>query len=201
MIDNVFPPSECQTLIKESESFGYDKAAFNSNINNDVRNNSRVITRSKHYADLIWDRVNKFVPKYATELHHNSLGKDYTKGFELFGFSETVRFYRYAVGEYFAPHTDGCIHREGTITQQGVEFNVIDQSFITLLVYLNDVQSGGETNFYNSRNELMYSVMPKAGSVLMFVHWNCHEGATLSDPNEKKYAMRTDVLYRKIVRK
>jgi hypothetical protein len=95
-----------------------------------------------------------------------------------------------------------------------------EQSFITFQLYLNDDFKGGATRFiseYDAYSEscaeeqedgmfafqraqkphhsapLGNSVMPRTGSVLLFQHDCCHEGAKLLAG--RKYAIRSDVMY------
>lgn len=49
------------------------------------------------------------------------------------GLNERFRFYRYDVGQKFAPHTDGAYH-----SPTGA------RSLLTLLLYLNDDYTGGK---------------------------------------------------------
>ena len=60
---------------------------------------------------------------------------------------------------------------------------------LTVMVYLNDVPSGGETEFQPSG----FRVIPKAGTVLVFQHDLLHQGAEVL--NGTKYVLRTDVMY------
>ncbi|KAF0974822.1 hypothetical protein FDP41_006296 [Naegleria fowleri] len=210
LLDSVFSPQECEQLIKESEQFGYEEATFNASMAKHLRNNSRVITDCKHYSDMLWDRLKHVIPQNASDLNKKVAPAQMTHGYQSVGFNERIRFYKYSAGQYFVPHTDGCFSRQPYMvsmkdqkTQQVVNYECQEMSFLTVLLYLNDVKSGGETNFFNNldANRMTHSVTPKAGQVLIFVHWNCHEGATLSDPNEFKYVMRTDAMYRKMIRK
>lgn len=76
-----------------------------------------------------------------------------------------------------------------------------EQSFLTVLLYLNDDFIGGETKFLDyvpphggaPFQEEAYSVRPKAGSILIFHHDLFHSGAMLSSGT--KYILRTDVLF------
>ncbi|EFC39010.1 oxidoreductase [Naegleria gruberi] len=198
LIKNLFSTEECSKLLKESEEIGYGEAPIStgptsSTMMKDVRNNSRAMIDKKQYSDMLYKKLEKYLPQNVSSL---KVGPQ--DGFKLCGLNERIRFYKYAAGEYFAPHYDGCFQRPTlNVEINGKKMKVVERSFITVLLYLNDVESGGETNFLNSRCEITHSVKPQAGQVLMFVHSNYHEGSVLSDPNEFKYVMRTDVMYRK----
>jgi prolyl 4-hydroxylase len=63
-------------------------------------------------------------------------------------------------------------------------------SRITLVIYLNDGFTGGETEF----PELKKVITPKRGTALLFQHRVLH--AALTPASGVKYVLRTDVLYR-----
>ena len=71
-------------------------------------------------------------------------------------------------------------------------------SFLTLQLYLNDVESGGETTFFDvtrdGKSGEVVPVLPLPGRILVFQHVILHEGSVLVKGT--KYAMRTDVMYK-----
>ena len=85
------------------------------------------------------------------------------------GFNERFRFYRYDVGQKFAPHYDGHFQRDDG-----------DRSELTVLFYLNDDFAGGETEFYTDDRTLRYSIRPERGMALVFAHLQLHEGAPVT---------------------
>ena len=104
----------------------------------------------------------------------------------MVGLNERLRFLKYSPGQYFKPHFDGSYRRpDGS-----------EQSFVTVQLYLNQGMTGGDTTFLsNTRAEDNVGVAPRTGRVLVFQHDLLHEGSTLLEG--VKYAMRTDVMYRK----
>ena len=74
-----------------------------------------------------------------------------------------------------------------------------DRSKLTLLIYLNDGYTGGDTIF--STDDFVDGVAtvhskritPRTGLTLVFRHELKHEGEELVDG--RKYVLRTDVLY------
>ena len=70
-----------------------------------------------------------------------------------------------------------------------------NRSKITVQIYLNDVEEGGETNFFDSNNNLVYSLKPKKGTVAFFDHTIMHEGAEVK--KGVKYAFRVNAVYEK----
>lgn len=63
-----------------------------------------------------------------------------------------------------------------------------ERSFLTVILYLNDDYSGGQTRFGP------VAVQPKAGMALLFPHELRHEGEAVTAGT--KEVLRTDVMYR-----
>lgn len=80
------------------------------------------------------------------------------------GNAESLNITQYNIGDYYKPHTD--LLRPGTEPDNPVykEFNALGQRTVSVLIYLNDVEDGGETEF----PFLGYKVYPRKGSALMF---------------------------------
>jgi hypothetical protein len=191
-VTNILSPNECKELIEKSESLGFADAPLTVGPNQyvmatDVRNNTRVIWDDKNFAAQLWQRLKPFVPVNCTDLVScQNAGKGFTV--HEVGCNERFRFYRYEEMERFNPHFDGCFARDVGNTQE--------KSFITCIVYLNDVQNGGQTNFFG-RESPKVSVQPVTGNCLFFVHkGNLHEGAMIpKGSTERKYVIRTDIMY------
>lgn len=103
---------------------------------------------------------------------------------QLSGLNERFRFYRYDPGQSFKRHYDGSFHRPNG-----------EQSFLTLMVYLNAEFTGGQTVFYDAHDRLRARVEPAAGIALVFDHQLIHEGAPVE--SGRKYVLRTDVMFRR----
>jgi len=79
------------------------------------------------------------------------------------GVVERLRFYRYEKGECYPEHMDGSYRRTVATTttssskQQTVSYSQ-QQSFLTLLVYLNDGFEGGETEFFPEKQHCRLEV-------------------------------------------
>src|SRR5205085_1123826 len=84
---------------------------------------------------------------------------------EACGLNERFRLYRYDPGQRFAPHYDGSYQRSNG-----------ERSRLTFMVYLNEGFVGGETAFYDHREDLRLRVTPRTGTALVFVHDQLHEG-------------------------
>ena len=166
--------AECAEHITRSESAGYGDAPITTAagfvMRKDVRNNERVMSDDPELAAALFERARPLLPAEWF-------------GWELVGFNERWRFYRYDPGQYFAPHTDGYYQRDNG-----------DRSHLTFMVYLNDGFEGGETCFYRRLGQQSLRVAPKAGMALVFYHKILHEGAAVE--KGRKYVLRTDVMYR-----
>ncbi|WP_374347245.1 2OG-Fe(II) oxygenase [Chitinimonas sp.] len=159
---------ECAHYIQLGEQMGYELSEVNlltgSQLRPDIRNNARVIFDDPTLAATLFERARALLPQQCS-------------GWELAGLNERWRFYRYAPGEYFKWHKDGCFQRSER-----------EESMLTLLIYLNHDFVGGETQFK------WESVKPETGLALVFPHRMLHQGAEIQSGS--KYVLRTDVMYR-----
>lgn len=170
VIHGLLAPRECEELIARSEALGYEAAAVGGELIPSLRNNARAFLEDEALAAELWKRAAPFVPTWSDggvpcRLH------------------ERFRFYRYETAEQFGLHMDGCVRR-------GED----EASRMTFMVYLSDVDEGGETNFYRTGGEVEFAVRPAAGRALLFDHLRLHEGASVR--KGCKYVLRTDVMYR-----
>lgn len=183
-IDNLLSGDVCQYLIEKSEKQGYEKAKIHlgngkSQTHLNIRNNDRVIFVDKDLAQQLFVLVRSFLP-------HEIIYQE--KKWQLIGLNDDFRYYRYQVGQRFKAHLDGSYQKDK------------QQSFLTILFYLNDDYQGGETKFYqkNDTGRLnlatpQYVIAPKKGDVLIFRHEQFHEGAEVL--KGVKYVLRSDVMY------
>jgi len=81
-----------------------------------------------------------------------------------------LRFIKYPMGGYIAPHVDGVRQDEETNTPTTTSF----------LLYLSSIPDGegGETEFLTNiqDGEVLYSVVPQEGSIALFPHLTPHHG-------------------------
>lgn len=171
-VHSAFNSDECDELIKRIESLEPKVATINTysgaEVNRDVRNNDRVIFEDRALADRVLERIGDRAPR---EIH----------GASLVGANERFRCYRYQPGMKFAPHADGAFHRDDD-----------EQSFYSVLVYLNGDFEGGATTFIT---EPEIAIQPETGKILLFQHPIIHEGSLVT--SGVKYVARTDLMYRK----
>lgn len=181
VVENVLTPEECRQWIEGSESHHYETATVNMGLTQqvltDVRNSDRAIIDDVDRANELWERVKHFIPMDMT-----------IRGMKPAYLNERLRFLRYDVGQYFAPHMDGhFIYPVGHPQHP-------DTSFLTLQVYLTEDFEGGTTRFFADCSERTYfDVVPKIGSILIFEHRLYHAGEAVS--RGMKYAIRTDVMF------
>jgi prolyl 4-hydroxylase len=173
LVRNFLSPEECDRFIALSEQAGYEDATITTAagfvMRKDIRDNARLMVDDPALAAALWDRARPFLPAEWF-------------GWQVAGFNERFRYYRYDVGQRFAPHSDGTFERANG-----------ERSHFTFMVYLNDDFEGGATAFYQSRVPLQ--VRPERGAALGFYHRQLHEGQAVV--RGRKYVLRTDVMYRR----
>lgn len=113
---------------------------------------------------------------------------------------ERFRFYKYNRGESYPEHMDGSYKRR--VYRNGKQYQ--QQTFLTLLLYLNDDYEGGKTNFWLEKGHCRFlkeielripslSVSPKTGRCLLNIHNVFHEGSSVTFGT--KYVIRTDIIF------
>jgi predicted 2-oxoglutarate/Fe(II)-dependent dioxygenase YbiX len=174
VIREFLSPQECDGFIERSEQLGFADAPITSSagflIRKDIRDNARVVLDTPSLAAEWWERAKPL------------LVEDWL-GWKVAGLNERFRFYRYDIGQRFAPHTDGYFERANG-----------ERSHFTFMVYLNDGFEGGATAFHHSKPSLR--VTPERGMALVFYHRQLHEGMPIL--KGRKYVLRTDVMYRRV---
>ena len=171
-LEGLLSAAECTALVERIEAAGPTAAPVTTSrgfvLMPDVRNNTRVMFDDPALAALLFERVRPHVPEVLEE------------HWRLCGANERLRCYRYAPGEYFAPHFDGAFVRDER-----------ERSLLTFMVYLSDCEEGGHTRF----SDLELDVRPSPGRALLFNHRLRHEGATVL--KGLKYVERSDLMYRR----
>lgn len=164
--EGVLDEAECNDWIGWAEERGFHQGALigkqGVTWDDEVRNNDRVVADDFSKAGLLFSRLESSFPK---------LG-----GWAATGCNERMRIYRYDPGQRFRTHRDAYFERAGG-----------ERSKLTLLVYLNEGYTGGETWFEN------VTVKPRRGMALAFEHDQSHSGVTVTEG--RKYVARTDVMY------
>lgn len=177
VVHNFLAEEQCTALIRRSEALAYEAGTVGGVVNENIRNNERVIIDDASLAAQLFQRAAPFLPP---------LLEDHC----LVGFNERWRFYRYQPGQTFNPHRDGSY----------VRMKTWEESKLTFMIYLNEGMVGGETKFFADIEHAFQqpprpylSVQPKVGTALVFLHSIWHEGAVVQ--SGQKYVLRTDVMY------
>lgn len=173
MLDDILTPNECREIIDKAEAIGFMEAdisyASGSKMNKDYRNNSRV---------QLTDEEVRLTLERALLPHVPAMMPSQRK---LVGISPKFRVYKYEPGQEFKKHRDG---------NQADDMGI---ALITILVYLNEAGSGGETVISDRSLPQPVSILPRAGRALLFDHKLMHSGEPLREG--LKYVLRTDVIY------
>ncbi len=177
-IENFWSAEECADMIDRAESEDeFEQATLQTpslvGYRLNYRNNDKYTFNDAELADKIWEKL-----KDDPNLHKKV-------GWDPIGLNNQFRIYRYdgTKEHFFALHYDASYDKI-----PGVE-----QSFVTLLIYLNEGFEGGETSFQGVDGD--YDLIPKTGlAALMTQHNYLHQAKRVTDGT--KYVLRTDVMYR-----
>ena len=169
-VDGALSPEECEAYIRRMHAREAEVAPIvghdGPEVNLAVRNNTRVMWDDEAEANALLARVAARVPPRLS-------------GMALAGANPRLRLYRYGPGERHGAHWDTIVQLEGGI-----------MSLLTLVFYLNDSFTGGDTDF----PELDQRIAPRTGRALLFQHRILHEASAVHAG--EKFVLRTDVLYR-----
>lgn len=167
-IADFFSVEECNAFIELSEKSGYEAATIEtekgSKVIGQVRNNQRIIYKDESLATKLWHRASGLVP--------GKIGNSF-----VIGLNELFRYYKYEPGQRFKRHVDESFIRSEN-----------EASYFTLMIYLNDDYTGGETSFDT------VNIKSKKGMALIFLHSLGHEGKEVL--SGIKYVLRTDIMYK-----
>jgi predicted 2-oxoglutarate/Fe(II)-dependent dioxygenase YbiX len=172
LVKQVLTPEECQDWLDRALAVGFDAAPITTlhgpEMRPEIRNNTRVILDDPQAAVWLWQKVSPFVWPLP--------------GWQPISLNERLRYYQYEPGQYFAPHQDGSFVR-----------SLNERSQVTVLLYLNEDFTGGETVVENE------VVIPETGMLLLFRHPLVHESKPLL--SGRKYVLRSDIMYLRVPRR
>jgi prolyl 4-hydroxylase len=181
IVNNFLTKERCQELITLSENAGYDEAdisyATGAQMNKEYRDNSRCLIRDEELRLELEALILPHVPMKLPIIKPGGV----IEQVEYLKLSGNFRFYKYAESQKFKKHRDGNIAEEGGVSR------------ITVLIYLNDVEKGGETNICDRMLDKPIVVKPEEGKLLLFNHTLLHSGEELLEGI--KYVLRTDLIY------
>lgn len=216
-LDNVLDASECNLLKQLGDEKGWNKSAPSGGGHGrtgreDPRTNKFCVLENERLTQKLWDQVADHLPANLTFLGDNVYFNSITKGAEWtpkFVINK-LRVYKYEVGNAFPEHIDYKVKR--TVYRDGEEY--VQQSFLTMLVYLNEDFTGGETGYWPNHNgihcrflrnveqqqckkEHQVLIKPKMGMAVIQDQNILHEGL----PTKKgiKYILRTDIIHERHV--
>jgi len=170
VIENFLTKQECDELIALGENLGFQNPKIKTPKGEVVDKSFR--SNGSALVDSV-ELANKLFDSLKDKLPENI--RDYT----LCGLNEQLKIYKYSVGQQFKMHKDVPYVR-----------NDNERSFLTMLIYLNEDYRGGETFFLDG------NVNPCVGKCLVFKQNMLHAGLLVTEG--VKYAIRTDVMYKKL---
>lgn len=217
---NVFTQSECSDLIIKAEARGFKPSApsgggHGQHPNTGARTSQFLVTEDDMLAKKLWTLMNDIVPKDLHSIKPVPYMNSFTKGDEWtpIGVNPHIRYYKYDKGQYVLKHDDYRMSRYRYSEGENKWYQ--QMSFLTILVYLNEEFSGGNTAFWTKYatpdapsshcrylREVEFEsadliIPPQTGKVLLQDHVVQHEGEEVTKGT--KYIIRTDVLHEKEV--
>jgi Rps23 Pro-64 3,4-dihydroxylase Tpa1-like proline 4-hydroxylase len=165
VVNDLLEKSYCETTIQKIESSGFKVARQY----NQGRHNKETFIQEKNIAQDLLAKFEKIILAGPS-------GK-----VQVTDFSFPLEFYKYESGDYIKTHSDAPR-----------EIFPGKWSTLTLVLYLTDGYSGGETFFPKSG----LKVTPKIGCGLLFDQKLDHEALTVE--NGIKYVLRTNCLVKKV---
>lgn len=177
-LDGVLSPLECRLLMDRGAAVGYSKQEYGSRFAREAR--QRATEDDPSLSLLLWERLHHRLPRLVDV--YEALVPDPPLEYPLeehvaVGLNPRLRYYRYEPGGRFPLHVDLSYRASAQ-----------ERSFLTVILYLNDDYSGGQTRFGS------VAVQPVAGMALLFPHELRHEGEAVTAGT--KAVLRTDVMYR-----
>eukprot|EP00536_Pseudo-nitzschia_multiseries_P005479 jgi/Psemu1/238540/estExt_Genewise1.C_1030007 len=176
-IDNFLTPDECKEVIRLGLQQGLTESTLHAsplatqNRDKSTRSSTNAWL-SRHTSDLtntIYERaatVTGIDPELFQKFHESSA--------QHHSLAESLQVVRYKQGEEYTPHHD--------FVAPSINNRHQPSRFATLLIYLNDVEEGGETRFpraVNNHNADGLEITPKVGKAVLF--YNALEDGNLDD--------------------
>ena len=218
-VDDFISTEQCTAIIDKCNTKGWNKSSpsgggHGRTGNEDPRTNMFCVFHDTEMSSDLWDKIKSHLPEDLSFIPQNVYFNSITKGTEWkpsFVYDK-MRVYKYEVGEVFPEHIDYKVKR--SVIKSGKEY--VQQSFLTLLIYLNEDFEGGETGYWPDHNGIhcrflrsvekqqckkdhQVLIKPKKGLSVIQDQNILHEG--LPPTKGTKYILRTDIIHeREVVR-
>jgi hypothetical protein len=174
---------ECDAVVQEAAKDGRMEAV-NWEYVATYRRCTRSVTSSPTLATTILERLRPLLMMEDLDgVQPYGIGTD--GHWVLAHVNPCMRVSCYEAGSGFLKHRDN-----------GFVFSDELRSIFTVVIYLNDGFSGGQTAFYSDNERV--AVAPVKGSATVFTHDCMHEGATVE--SGIKWVLRTDIMFQRIER-
>ena len=176
-IPDLLSAEQCAEFVELSEQHGFIKQRFGVSIPPEIR--YRVAIDDPSSSDVLWDLLEPRLLSWAGYFD-DALREQmdvHADDYFPFGLNDRLRFYKYHEEERFAPHFDIPFEK-----------SECERSLLSVVIYLNDDFTGGETVFD------AFQAQPKTGAAIVFAHELIHEGCPVNDG--VKRVLRTDVMGR-----
>ncbi|KAF8063179.1 hypothetical protein FPV67DRAFT_1563380 [Lyophyllum atratum] len=197
VLDDIFTPEECASLVALAESDQEWQTALISTSAGDrldlsYRNSNRILRFDHKAADQIYQRllphIQELIEIKPGGVWEGVVGPpgQVSETWKMLGVNERLSFLRYGPGHYFKPHCDGQLALpDGR------------KSRVTVQIYLNDEGlSGGATRILGTGRRYL-DIKPKVGRVLIFQQRRVfHSGEEVVQG--LKYAVRSDFMFEQV---
>jgi len=217
-VDNVLTKEKCTEIIAKCYDIGWNASApsggGHGRTGREGTRTSKVVSFDDPVlATTLFNEAKKHLPTDASFLadETNYNYRNHTNGDEwtIDSCHTKIRAYKYDKGDSFPEHYDYGMRRVSVKDGKKTTY----QSFVTVLVYLNDDFEGGHTVYWpdqtgihcrfvmdadkqgNKKNPAI-DITPKTGTMVLQGQEILHEG---QPPSGTKYILRTDILYKRTV--
>lgn len=135
----------------------------------------------------LYKELHKNILKYIEHINCESYNPEFNNGRDTNIFKNTNLELYYFMVQKYEKHVGEYVYHNDFWVEESSKYRVI-----TFLWYLNDVEEGGETQFWDS-----YKIKPKTGKLIMFPSCWTHQHRGLMPKSSNKYII-TNWLHLKI---
>jgi hypothetical protein len=218
-LNDTLSQSECDKIILDANKKGWNLSSpsgggHGRTGDEDPRTSKFCVLYDDDLSMKLWNIIKHHLPQNIGFLEKNIYFNSQTQGTEWspVDIYNKMRIYKYDEGDNFPEHIDYKIKRN--VFRNEKEF--VQQSFFTLLIYLNEDFEGGHTGYcpnhngihcrfirnvekQHSKKDHQVNVTPKTGMAVVQDQNILHEG--LAPLKGIKYILRTDIIHeREVVR-